>query len=397
MPLIWLDNNQDIEDSGLTGNSGAPWLCKLVSYDDGLVTLKIDADRDTKPIKEGVICLSMHGYRKMRERRLKAVATIQQRSNPMPQLHYLLEGTDVPFDKRRTVKALTPAALGRFKGKPTSKQKEALKVALNTPDVAIVIGPPGTGKTQVITALQVRLAEELKDLPVQHQMLISSFQHDAVDNVMERSNVFGLPAIKVGGKRKKSGEQYSNPISSWCTERAGRLDKTLGCLLESEPAFGVVQALQKSLTILRVSKPDFKEKCLLVNQIVKSLHKLANEHQIRLSPQLQHEWQSWKGEYLSSGHKSDQQNNDFLLRRVRALRTTHTAYEDDGLLRCGSLLDAFEKTDTALLPEDQTLLTELCAKNTASAEDINKLKTLKNSLLDQLLPDFPSPTCTASA
>ena len=50
---------------------------------------------------------------------------------------------------------LTPYALETFKGgKPTEKQALALDAALNTPDIAIIIGPPGTGKTQVIAALQ---------------------------------------------------------------------------------------------------------------------------------------------------------------------------------------------------------------------------------------------------
>lgn len=43
-------------------------------------------------------------------------------------------------------------------GRPTDKQEEAIRVALNTPGV-VIIGPPGTGKTQVMAALERRLSE----------------------------------------------------------------------------------------------------------------------------------------------------------------------------------------------------------------------------------------------
>ena len=46
-----------------------------------------------------------------------------------------------------------------FKNEPTQNQIEAIKLALNTPDVAIIQGPPGTGKTTVITAILERLNE----------------------------------------------------------------------------------------------------------------------------------------------------------------------------------------------------------------------------------------------
>ncbi len=37
-----------------------------------------------------------------------------------------------------------------FKNEPTENQEKAIKIALNTPDIAIIQGPPGTGKTTVI-------------------------------------------------------------------------------------------------------------------------------------------------------------------------------------------------------------------------------------------------------
>ncbi|WP_064604475.1 DEAD/DEAH box helicase [Photobacterium sp. J15] len=384
----WLDNEQDVEGTGLTRVAGKPWLCNLVRVDDGLVTLRITDERDRKPPKEGVICLSMHGHRKVRERRLQAVNCIQQRNNQMPQLHYLLEGIDIPYEKPKTLRPLSRAARERFKGEPTSKQKEALKVALNTPDVAIIIGPPGTGKTQVITALQVRLAEEQKDLPIQHQMLVSSFQHDAVDNVMERSNVFGLPGIKTGGKKQKNDDQNENPIVSWCLEKASKLDKTLSSLCAKEPVFAEVRSLQKYLIVLRLSKPGYQQKQELVESINRSLDTLAEAYQIRLSPSIQRQWNEWSTNILDTCSSVGISENRFLIRRARALRTTLSSFKDDGMNQCIRFLDACGSENYQLTDKDRRLLELLGSKSQPDDNELSQLKTLKVHLLDQLIPDY---------
>ncbi|MDF5954159.1 AAA domain-containing protein [Pseudomonas aeruginosa] len=101
----------------------------------------------------------------------------------------------------------------------------ALDAALNTPDLAIIIGPPGTGKTQVIAALQRRLAEEAEERNIAAQVLISSFQHDAVDNALDRSDVFGLPGARVGGKRSASDE--ASLIDPWLERHVAHLQEKL--------------------------------------------------------------------------------------------------------------------------------------------------------------------------
>jgi MoxR-like ATPase len=63
----------------------------------------------------------------------------------------------------------------------------------------LIQGPPGTGKTKVITAIERCLAV-LADEGVEpsHRILACAAQHDAVENVAQRTEVFGLPAGKVG-------------------------------------------------------------------------------------------------------------------------------------------------------------------------------------------------------
>jgi len=61
-----------------------------------------------------------------------------------------------------------------------SEQLEAFRHALTVPDLLLVLGPPGTGKTRTIT-------EIVRQCSVRHQrVLVTSGTHKAVDNVLER-------------------------------------------------------------------------------------------------------------------------------------------------------------------------------------------------------------------
>ena len=124
----------------------------------------------------------------------------------MPQLGLLLEGSAVPERRRKTETALSAVVREVFGGDPTPRQIEAIRVALNTPDIALIQGPPGTGKTKTIAALQARLAELGEDGDLAGQTLLTSYQHDAVENAAARTLVFGLPAIKVGRKHGRTDD-----------------------------------------------------------------------------------------------------------------------------------------------------------------------------------------------
>lgn len=100
---------------------------------------------------------------------------------------------------------------------PTPTQEEAIRVALNTPDIALIQGPPGTGKTTVIVAIVERL-QEIWDTSggVQGRLLLSGFQHDAVENAIQRMSVNGLPAIKFGNRpNSMDGDRVDMIISRW--------------------------------------------------------------------------------------------------------------------------------------------------------------------------------------
>ena len=115
------------------------------------------------PPEKGVLFMSLGGDRTRLERRRRAQALIASAQCPMPQLGFLLEGRAVPERRRTKEKPLSTAARKAFGGEPTGRQIEALKVALETPDIALIQGPPGTGKTRTIAALQIRMSEIADD------------------------------------------------------------------------------------------------------------------------------------------------------------------------------------------------------------------------------------------
>jgi len=153
------------------------------------------------PPQTGFLSIAVFGDRKRLARREKARDLVASARCPVPWLGLLLEGKPFPVKQRRREIALSPVARKAFKGDPTPAQEMAIDAALNTPDIAIIQGPPGTGKTRVIAALQARLAElgEGESGPF-GQTLLTSYQHDAVDNVAAASTAFGLPSFRIGVK-----------------------------------------------------------------------------------------------------------------------------------------------------------------------------------------------------
>ena len=195
--------------------------------------------------KGGWLYLSLAGQRTAGKRRLIARQAIDS-GKRMPHLKWLLEGVSLPTERRRKIKGITPYAKETFKGsKPTDKQILAIETALNTPDLAIIIGPPGTGKTQVIAALQRQLAEEFEEKNISGQVLVSSFQHDAVDNALDRSQVFNLPATRVGGKKQSADDE--GPFSRWVDRHSTYLKEQIDEQYQNTPMLQQLDDTGKSI------------------------------------------------------------------------------------------------------------------------------------------------------
>jgi len=195
-----LQDSSDSSSSGLATEGGATrspraFVGSFVGGDSGryLDVLPTGDLDDREPPIPGVLFMSMSGDRRRLERRERAQASIALAECPMPQLGLLLEGSAVPERRRKTETALSAVVREVFGGDPTPRQIEAIRVALNTPDIALIQGPPGTGKTKTIAALQARLAELGEDGDLAGQTLLTSYQHDAVENAAAIRRLLPIP------------------------------------------------------------------------------------------------------------------------------------------------------------------------------------------------------------
>lgn len=339
-----------------------------------------------RPPEQGYLSLSLAGDRTVQERRLKARAAIES-GRRMPQLRFLLQDLPLPLLRGETHRALSRHARECFKhGDPTPRQEKAIKVALETPDIALIIGPPGTGKTQVIAALERRISEMGEQQNAQHQVLISSFQHDAVENALERTSVFGLPGVKVGHRKQADAIDL---VERWCAQTRSKVEDKVTRHEAEQPHLASLNRLHLSIAKLRHGQLAPAERQTEIDKLSASIAELAELRPgVRLSPVLLDEWKDYVAEQPVMPTRSVS-DSKLLLGKVRGLRVTPTAFADDGQDRLSDLLSTIEWLGGG--PED--LVAQLRSLQTVSLLDTDTaecLSALKNALLDTLL-DYRPP------
>lgn len=168
--------------------------------------------------ERGYIVPSISGSVIQSKRRTIARKRILNGENPLPGLNLLLQSGDIVgvIGKERAAVTdyLHKYIFGEDKKKDfNDRQKEAIRIALNTPDIAVIQGPPGTGKTQVIKAIVERI-NELEN--GEARILITSTQHDAVDNAIKGVSYGGVPVNRVFNRERASVEDA--PVFGWIDE-----------------------------------------------------------------------------------------------------------------------------------------------------------------------------------
>jgi hypothetical protein len=262
-----------------------------------------------------------------------------------------------------------------FKNPPTLNQEKAIEVALNTPDIALIQGPPGTGKTTVIAAICERLNQMAvkEGANVKGQILLTGFQHDAVENMIGRMSLDGIPVPKFG-KRSGSSEDdldvFERSIEGWC-------DQIVRDLREKNPELARVDQEREIETLSQqyIKHPTQALAAALVNKIAAIpegvLGRELSEKAGRLARQ-----QTLRAAIYSA-------DNSNLICSARQIRTRQESFLDDGPERAG---DALDDLRDALNSDGKKLLEK------ASDWDIGRgvppflgdIMKLKKSLLTQL-------------
>lgn len=392
-PPAWLHDPQEIGAKA----SGRPVVGGVRRLDgDWLVMTYDPTSYHDEPPSQGVLCLYVHGDRKVHERRVEALERIRTSANPMPQLRVLLEGQPVPLRNAwRKERPLSRTSRASFHGEPTERQRQALDIALNTPDIALVIGPPGTGKTQVIAALQARAAELFPDpSSLKHQFVITSFQHDAVDNALSRIRVHGLPPLRVGGRRGQTEDQGADSLNGWGLQQAARLDQELQQAMAAEPQFAAMDALRDDIIRLRIQALTPSQRARLTKSIDQALENLAELHKLRPTAANLARWRDWRETQirpLNIGGAEIGFSPSHWRRSVWALRTNEGAFADDGPRQCLRLLDLAHRLAQSLTKDDQVLLETLATQAVPSQGELTSLGTLRERLLTASRPDYRPP------
>ena len=141
-------------------------------------------------------------------------------------------------------------------------QEEAVNRVLWAKDVAVVHGPPGTGKT---TTLVEAIYETLRR---ENQVLVCAQSNMAVDWISEKLVDRGIPVLRIGNPTR-----VNDKMLSFTYERR----------FEAHPDYELLWAIRKAIRELRTHRKRGDEK---YHQKMERLKDRANELEIRINAQL---------------------------------------------------------------------------------------------------------------
>ena len=350
-----------------------------------------DDEELAPPPESGFLFHSLHGDQTRVNRRKKAELAIRNASCPIPQLGLILEERAVPTASHRNIEPFSPKLKRKFKDRPfTSRQQNAIRIALNTPDIALIQGPPGTGKTTVITALETRLAElaDSKD-GISGLILLSSYQHDAVENAAERTEINGIPAMKFGRRNKASDDvEVEKTATNWARERMDKIMLQIPTLPENSKYMRMQSLIQGYI----LSPGSDIQTAKLLEQIYDLSKNLVPGS---LRSQLQ-QWQVKFNYSLLEQNLEDEQDAKLIMVTIRGIRTEAISFGDDGPIKARKALARLKSLD--LIETQEVKLLEDAADWVEDTPPpfLKQLEQLQKNLLERLTPDRRPQTATFS-
>ena len=308
-----------------------------------VLTLKTE----TLPRESGTLILSLAGETAQIKRRMAARQAILEGRAANPQLGLLIEEQGQIARTREPQKTPPLTAFVRkkvFRNDPTVMQEKAIEVALNTPDIALIQGPPGTGKTTVIAAILERLNEiaDKRGTRIKGQILLTGFQHDAVENMIERLSLNGIPVPKFGKRSGATDDDYSafeRNLEDWCSKLAAELRERNPRIAEVEQEREI-----KNLFLQYVQAPSRPLAGSLARKIASLGVAVLGEGGMRRAENL--------AKNLTREEKLNEDSSQWL-NAARRLRVQSESFSDDGPERS---VDALEDLRDVLEESERELL-----------------------------------------
>lgn len=332
---------------------------------------------DTDSLPEGIITYSVFGDMQQIIRRETAHELIENGEAAFPSLGLVIEGKKpesvIENNNQKKIEPITAFVKEKiFAHEPRPRQRDAIEIALNTPDIAIIQGPPGTGKTTVITAIIERL-NEIADKRKAHrgQVLITSFQHDAVRNVIERLSVNSLPTIKFG-KQGDDDLSQEKAIEEWCYDYALKLKERNPAIRQTAEQ----KEFERRHDIYLASPSDsnalmflnFAKRLNVDNKIDEEISRMIREINFN--------------ETTSSSK---------LLEKIRRIRTTKEGFLDDGPETADDLFTELEGIMKADIADKNVIFDVLqeaadCSGGNVDESLLAALEKVKQELLKRCTP-----------
>ena len=337
-------------------------------------SMAITLKTETLPRESGILILSLAGEIAQIKRRMTARCAIQEGRAANPQIGLLIEekGKIAPTRSSRKIQPLTAFVREKvFRNPPTVMQEKAIEAALNTPDIAVIQGPPGTGKTTVIAAILERLNEmaDKRGANIKGQVLLTGFQHDAVENMIDRVSLNSIPVPKFGkrsGAEEDDSSVFEKKLEEWCGKIAAQLRERNPRIAEIEQETEI-----KNLCLQYIRAPTRALAAGLAAKIASLGNVMLGEDGAQRAANL--------AKKLSHEEELNDDSNQWL-NVVRRLRIRPESFADDGPERAADALDdlsdVLEKSDRDLLDN-----ASLWRSEDGHPPFLKELSTLKQALL----------------
>lgn len=351
-----------------------PLTFKVLSYEPANKRLTLDVEHLPE---SGSLILSLQGETTQIRRRNSARRAIMEGRSANPQLGLLLEENGVVNTLRQPKKIPPLNASVRnkvFSNDPTYMQEKAIDVALNTPDIALIQGPPGTGKTTVIAAIVERLNQEStkQGNEAKGQVLLTGFQHDAVENMIDRISLNSIPVPKIGRRSGQAEDEltaFEKNLDEWCE----RIIEGVRARYPELAKAGEYQEFQM-LAGQYVMAPTQALAAMLMGRVARTPASVISADLASKASRLEKK--------LLVQNSAMSNTNAELIRAARLIRTNKIAYLDDGPERADDALDIlYDYLDST---ERELLRRAASWGNSKGDPPLKDLSQLKKSLLMRL-------------
>ena len=375
--LIENEEKENKPQPSQAGEQTSKAYFKVSGFDPASRTLTLESE--VFPAESGMLILSLAGEIAQIKRRIFARRSILEGRAANPQLGLLIEekGQIAPTRTPQKIRPLTAFVREKVfpKNPPTDMQERAIRVALNTPDIALIQGPPGTGKTTVIAAILERLNElaDKRSSSPKGQVLLTGFQHDAVENMVDRLSLNGIPFVPKFGQRSGNTEDdfsaFEQKLEDWCHEITTGIEKRNPGIAEIKRETEI-----RNLCLQYLKVPTHALAVELTDRIASLGASILGEKCARRAANL--------ADQLSTQQQLNH-DSDHLLASVRSLRIRPISFADDGPERAAAALDdltdVLKKTEFDLLDK-----ASLWHSEDGDPPFLNDLASLKRELLIRL-------------